>query len=232
MGICTTRPSDSESYEHTAHENHSNDHKFITLPSMQIPDLDTNNFEALALQLRQVRLKLSQIQTRQDDFARRTLRIPWTIIEVRKGKDIQADENCFRRANLFVTVRLNPDGPAFETGRSSSVLPKWYRLFQLHHYIEGFTDIEFTVIAEYNGILRTQFGKCFINFSSLMSQQTIQEWLPLTRPLMCEGHPELEVKIQVIYDEMRLLKFQAEICEGLICKLQEMLEKDHKSVLS
>lgn len=231
MGTCTTRPSDKDTLDHYKHENHCNDHKFASLPTLSRLSLVCADPETLVMQLKLLRLKRSHIRARQDSISERATAVPWTIIEIRKGKDIRAQESCFNKADLYVAAKLLPNGPVFETSRSCSVIPKWYRLFELQQTIETFTTIEFTVMAEYHESSRVEFGKCFVNFSDLMSQQTFKEWLPLTRPQNFKGRPELEVRVQVIFDEALLLSGHMKTCNELVEELQKILQKDEKSSL-
>mmetsp|Transcript_589 Transcript_589/g.926 ORF Transcript_589/g.926 Transcript_589/m.926 type:complete len:242 (+) Transcript_589:127-852(+) len=231
MGTCTTRPSDKETLEHFKHDNHCNDHKFVSLPTLSRLSLVCADTETLIMQLKLLRLKRSHIRARQDSLSERGAAVPWTIIEVRKGKDIRAQESCFNKADLYVQVKLLPHGPVFETSRSCSVIPKWYRLFELQQGIDDFTTIEFTVMAEYYESSRTEFGKCFVNFSDLSSQETFKEWLPITRPQKFKGRPELEVRVQIISDESRLLKRHMETCDDLVGELQKLLQKERVEAL-
>jgi hypothetical protein len=181
------------------------------------------------MQLKLLRLKRSNIRARQQSIEERSSAVPLTFIEVRKGKDIRAQESCFKKADAFVTVKLLPDGPIFETTRSSLVIPKWYRLFELQQSVSTFTAIEFTVTAEYTDIAQSEVGRCYLKFSELASQETYKAWLPIARHSKFKGYPELEVRVQVITDERSLLRRHMEVCEELEAELQQLLQNETKA---
>jgi hypothetical protein len=180
------------------------------------------------MQLKLLRLKRSHLRARQQSIEGRSSAVPLTIIEVRKGKDICAQESCFNKADVFVTVKLLPDGPIFETTRASLVIPKWYRLFELQQNVNTFTVIEFTITAEYSDIAQSEVGRCYLRFSDLASQETYKAWVPIARHSKFKGYPELEVRVQVITDEGSLLRHHMEVCEELVAELQKLLQNETK----
>jgi hypothetical protein len=103
------------------------------------------------------------------------------------------------------------------------VIPKWYRLFELQQSLEPFSAIEFTVMAAYSEAYCSEFGKCFVNITDLASQETYKEWLPLTRPAKFKGKPELEVRVQVIVEELSLLTRHMQVCDDLVQDMQKIL---------
>jgi hypothetical protein len=227
MGGCSNRPTPQQAAEHTKHEDHTNDHRFVVIPDLNKMSLASADRFTIANQLKLLKLKKSTIKGRLETLGSLASCTSCLSVEIRKGKDICVQESCFQSAGIRVRAKLVPEGPSFETHKSTSVIPKWYRLFEVKQSVHEYTALELDVIVDY-ATESVIYGTSIIRMNDLISQECYKNWIQIVVTgdvAGVEELPMLEVRCQYLHDEMEVFQRYNDTITEMMLQATKLLSR-------
>mmetsp|Transcript_6371 Transcript_6371/g.11088 ORF Transcript_6371/g.11088 Transcript_6371/m.11088 type:complete len:243 (+) Transcript_6371:939-1667(+) len=229
MGGCSNRPTIQQTAEHLKHEDHTNDHRFVVIPDLNKMSLASADSFTLANQLKLLKLKKSVIKARLETLECLINCTSCLLVEIRKGKDIFPQESCFKSAGIRIRARLSPGGPSFETPKSTTVIPKWYRLFEVKQSVTEYTAIDLDILVDYSSD-SLLYGTSTIRMNDLISQECYKEWIPIVtsgvaKESSSQGFPMLEVRVQYLHDEKEVFQRYNDTIQEMITHATKLLSR-------
>ena len=224
MGDCASRPSELEIEEHKQSILKKHDNYFRSLPLNPSKDSinSERNIHNLETKRKFLAKKIHEFQTLTESASKGLKTLPELNIEVQKAVNLY--NSCFLKGKPYVSVKLEPKGPCFETFLSERHKPYWYKFYQLRQNMQTYTEVVFRVYS--TGLRKNKLiGKVQFKVKELQDQVKREGWFDLES--QSETKPSLRLQIQLIHDEVALYKELMSVCEEKILSIDKAIQKIH-----